>query len=271
MTVSHQYCTQCTHWELLVFSIKFLNDRNINSPCVHSFMSSNVNSSSFAVISVNTTWIKTHSWAVSLVCVDSSKSSEKHSQSAMSLRSCYVKSSAITSQCCVTVLLDSWRTLIDDNISGLFLKSRNKESAASTKASFIILALKVEQTKQRINGAPVSQHRGNSTVHINNLAYGGSMHTAGATQETKRSNPSDGAWSGVTAEVQELLRWTPEDPSSNGGAATIQCHHKPGETTAAEESNKGARRWKTLRLWWREDQRSNDGQPTEYWVRRFES
>ena len=64
-----------------------------------------------------------HNWAVS--------------QSAMSLRSYFVKSSAITSQRCVTVLLDSWRALIEDNIY-LFLKSWNKESAASTKASFII-------------------------------------------------------------------------------------------------------------------------------------
>ena len=31
------------------------------------------------------------------------------------------------------------------------------------------------------------------------------MHTAGAMQETKRPNPSDGAWGEVTAEVQELL------------------------------------------------------------------
>ena len=38
----------------------------------------------------------------------------------------------------VTVILDSWRAVINDNISGLFLKSQNKESAASTKASFII-------------------------------------------------------------------------------------------------------------------------------------
>ena len=58
---------------------------------------------------------------------------------------------------------------------------------------------------------------------------GGSMYTADATQETKRSNPSDGAWGEVTAEVQELLRWTPEDPTSNGGAATIKHLHKSGE------------------------------------------
>ena len=37
------------------------------------------------------------------------------------------------------------------------------------------------------------------------LASGGSMHTAGATQETKRSNPSNEAWGEVTAEVQVLL------------------------------------------------------------------
>ena len=105
---------------------------------VRSFMGSNVNNSSFAVVSVNTIRMKMHSWAVSLVSVDSSNCSEKHSQSAMSLQSCCIKSLAITSQRCVTVLLDSWRALIDDNISSMFLKSRNKESAASTKTSFII-------------------------------------------------------------------------------------------------------------------------------------
>ena len=31
------------------------------------------------------------------------------------------------------------------------------------------------------------------------------MHTVEATQVTKRSNPSDGVWGEVTAEVQELL------------------------------------------------------------------
>ena len=56
----------------------------------------------------------------------------------MSLWNCCVKSLAITSQCCVTVLFDSWRILSDNNISSLFLKSWNKESAASAKASFII-------------------------------------------------------------------------------------------------------------------------------------
>ena len=86
----------------------------------------------------DTIQIKTHSWAVSLVSVDSSNCSEKHLQSAMSLWSCSVKSSAITSQHCVTVILDSCRALINNNISGLFLKSWNKESAASMKASFII-------------------------------------------------------------------------------------------------------------------------------------
>ena len=45
----------------------------------------------------------------------------------------------------------------------------------------------------------------------------------------------------------------------NSGATTIQHRRKPGETTAAEETDTGARWWLTLRLWWREDQRSNDG------------
>ena len=84
------------------------------------------------------------------------------------------------------------------------------------------------------------------------------MHTAGAKQETERSNPSDEAWGKVTAEVRELLRWTPEDSASNGRAATIQCCSEPGETT---ESDEGAR----------EAQQSNDGQPTEHRASQFES
>ena len=82
---------------------------------------------------------------------------------------------------------------------------------------------------------------GNSIVRINKLASGGSMHTAWLTQETERSSPSDGAWGEVIAEVLELLRLTPEDATSNGGAASIQHCLELGETTAAEESGKGAR------------------------------
>ena len=89
----------------------------------------------------------------------------------------------------------------------------------------------------------------------------------GATQETIRSSPSSGAWGEATAEVQELLCWTPEDPTSNDGALTIQHRHKPGETTAAEQSNNGARQWTTQGLWLTEDQWSSDGQPTEHQVR----
>ena len=96
--------------------------------------------------------------------------------------------------------------------------------------------------------------------------HGGSMNTAGATQETQRSSPSNGAQGEATAEVQELLRWAPEYPTSNSEAVTIQHRRKPGETTAAEESDNGARRWTTQRLWKREDQKSSDGQPTEHWV-----
>ena len=66
------------------------------------------------------------------------------------------------------------------------------------------------------------------------LASGGSVHTAGATQETKRSNPSHD----VTAEVQVPLCWTPEDPASDGEVATSQHRCEPGETTAAEEETK---------------------------------
>ena len=39
------------------------------------------------------------------------------------------------------------------------------------------------------------------------LASGGSVHTAEATQETKRSNPSDEAWGEVTAEVPVYGGW----------------------------------------------------------------
>ena len=52
--------------------------------------------------------------------------------------------------------------------------------------------------------------------------------------------------------------WRPR-AHSNGRAVTIQHRREPGETTAAEESDKGARRWITSRLWWREDQQSSDG------------
>ena len=132
----------------------------MSSPCVHSFMGSNVDSSSFSVISVNTIGIKMHNWVVSLVSVDSSNYGEKHSRPAKSLQSCVVKSLAITSQRCVTGLFDSWRALIDDNISGLFLKSRNKKSAASAKASSIIspswkdfLCLMIEGLTLLVNSA----------------------------------------------------------------------------------------------------------------------
>ena len=94
----------------------------MSSPRVCSFMGSIVNSSSFAVISVNTTQIKMHNWAVTLTSVDSSNCSEKLSLSAMSFQSCCVKSSAMTLQRHVTVLLGSWRALIEDNIYGLFFK-----------------------------------------------------------------------------------------------------------------------------------------------------
>ena len=91
------------------------------------FFHGNVNGSSFPAISINTIQIKMHNWTVSLVSVDLSTCSEKHLQSAMSLWSYYVKSSAISLQRCVTVLLDRWRALIDDNISGLFLKSTRSQ------------------------------------------------------------------------------------------------------------------------------------------------
>ena len=70
-------------------------------------------------------------------------------------------------------------------------------------------------TLSRCDGAPVSQHRGNSSPAVSaagknivrhKLATGGPVHVVGMTKETKRFNPSDGVWGEVTAEVQELQR-----------------------------------------------------------------
>lgn len=47
----------------------------------------------------------------------------------------------MSSQHRVTVFLDSWRALIEDNIYGLFLKSKNKESAAPKKGLFYHLSI----------------------------------------------------------------------------------------------------------------------------------
>ena len=115
--------------------MKFLNDWKMKSPCVRSFMGSNVNSSSFAVISVNTIRIKMHNWAISLVSVDLSNLQWE------TIAVCNVSPKLLCqilghyfTVLCNCILMD----LLDDNISGLFLKFLNKESAASTKASFII-------------------------------------------------------------------------------------------------------------------------------------
>ena len=109
------------------------------------------------------------------------------------------------------------------------------------------------------NGAPVSQHRGNistevntegnSIVCINKLVSRGPVHITGAS-ETIRFNLSDGVLGEVTAEVQELLCWVFEDHASSSRAVTIQHCHELEETTAAEESVTGTKRWVILKLWW---------------------
>ena len=62
---------------------------------------------------------------------------------------------------------------------------------------------------------PVSQHEGNSSTPVSaagksivhhKLEFGGPVHIAGATKETKRFNPTNGVWGEVTAKVQELQR-----------------------------------------------------------------
>ena len=84
---------------------------------------------------------------------------------------------------------------------------------------------------------------------------------------------------GGDAGVQEIQskRWRLGWSNSRGPGAPVLNTWRPrqqwqssdhptslwaGETTAAEESNKAAWQWITLRLWWRDDQRSNNGQPT---------
>ena len=108
------------------------------------------------------------------------------------------------------------------------------------------------------DGGPVSQHggnsgtavsmKGNSIVCVNKLASGGPVHIALATKKTKKFNLSDGVWGKVTAEVQELLCWVFADPVSSGEVATMQHRRELGDTTIAEESDTGARRWTILRL-----------------------
>lgn len=105
----------------------------MSSPWVCSFMGSIVNGSSFAVISLNNAQL----CCISYVCGLVQLQWETHG-SAMSFQGCCVKSSTMCSPRCVTVFLHSWRALIEDNISSLFSKSRNKESAAWIKDSFII-------------------------------------------------------------------------------------------------------------------------------------
>ena len=142
-SILHRIYKQFTTRELVVFSIVFFFWMPEKIPPPECFLSWAVMLIASSVISVNTIWIETHSWAVLLVSVDSSHSSEKHSESAMSLQRCSVKSSALNSRRCITVLLDSRRDFIDDNICSLFLKSQNKESAASPKASFIIICFRL--------------------------------------------------------------------------------------------------------------------------------
>lgn len=82
-----------------------------------------------------TVQIKPDNRAVSLTSVDSSNGSEKH---LLSLQSCWFKSSMMASEHCVAVFPDIWRALIEENIPGLFLKSRNNGSAAPTNAFLFI-------------------------------------------------------------------------------------------------------------------------------------
>ena len=56
-----------------------------------------------------------------------------------------------------------------------------------------------------------------------------------------------------------------EAPCTQWGEVTATAEQQPSNiTAAAEESDKGARRWTAPRLWWREDQQSNGRQPTEH-------
>lgn len=107
------------------------------SPCVCSFMGSNVNSSSFAVIYANTIWIKIHNWAVTYICWLVQLQWEP-------LTLCDVPPKPLsqilgrdfTAPCNYA----SWWLYSFDlrYYFHLFLKSQNNETAASTNGSFII-------------------------------------------------------------------------------------------------------------------------------------
>ena len=125
------------HTGIFVLSIKVLKIWKMSSPRVCAFICKTVKSSSFAVISW-TIRIKMHNWALSVMSVDSSICSEKHSQQSMSLASCCTKLSPIISHRLVTVFLVNWTALTADIISVLFLNSLNNASDASMKASFTI-------------------------------------------------------------------------------------------------------------------------------------
>ena len=104
-----------------VFSIKFLKDwKNILFPAC--FLSRAI---LLTAPLLNTIPIKMHNCVVSFLFVDAPNCSEKHSQSAMPFQSRCVKSSAMTSQRRVTVFLDSWRALIEDNILFKVLKQED--------------------------------------------------------------------------------------------------------------------------------------------------
>lgn len=113
----------------------------MSSHHVCSFIGSTVNSSSFAVMSVNSIRIKMHNCAVSLTSVDSSNCCEKHSQSAMSFQSCLVKFSAMASLHRVTVLLDSWRALIEASISLFVFKVSEQQVSCFNKCFFYQLSI----------------------------------------------------------------------------------------------------------------------------------
>ena len=85
-----------------------------------------------------------HNGAVSLTSVDSSDCSEKHSQSVMSLQSCWVKSSVMASLRRVTLFLDSWKALIEASISDLFFKVSEQQVRCFNKwrKDFLFLMIK---------------------------------------------------------------------------------------------------------------------------------
>ena len=143
-----------------------------------------------------------------------------------------------------------------------------------------------KQTKQRINGGPVSQHGGNSRTTVNTaistvgnsaLRPEANMHLEiPCTQRGQHRRPRDPApeiqphWQSL-GQSDSRSPGAPDLNTRNRGVSTIQHHREPEETTAAEESESGARWWTTLRLWRMEDQQSNDINPTKHPIRLLKS